>query len=103
MALAPGEMSIHNVRIAHGSGANASGDRRIGISLHYMPTRSRQLVGAWVSAALVRGQDRYHHFALTPVPSSDMDPVALAFHDKATRAVRDILYAGAEERTGRLG
>ncbi len=103
MALKPGEMSIHNVRIAHGSGANASDDRRIGISLHYMPTRSRQLVGAWDSAALVRGQDRYHHFALTPVPSGDRDPVALAFHDKATRAVRDILYAGAEERTGRLG
>jgi ectoine hydroxylase-related dioxygenase (phytanoyl-CoA dioxygenase family) len=103
MALAPGEMSIHNVRIAHASGANASDDRRIGVSLHYMPTRARQVVGEWDSAALVRGEDRYHHFAPTPVPSRDMDPEAVAFHERATRAVRDILYKGAPERTARLG
>ena len=103
MALEAGEMSIHNVRMAHASGPNLSDDRRIGVSLHYMPTRARQLVGAWDSAALVRGEDRYHHFAPTPVPSTDMDPVALAFHDKASRAVQDILFEGAEERTARLG
>jgi hypothetical protein len=61
------------------------------------------LVGAWDSAALVRGEDRYHHFTLTPVPSTDMDREALAFHEKASRAVRDILYKGAGERTARLG
>ncbi|MGI9383355.1 MAG: phytanoyl-CoA dioxygenase family protein, partial [Methyloligellaceae bacterium] len=35
MALAPGEMSIHNVRLAHASGPNNAGDRRIGISMHF--------------------------------------------------------------------
>ena len=103
MALEAGEMSIHNVRMAHASGPNLSDDRRIGVSFHYMPTRARQLVGAWDSAALVRGEDRYHHFALTPVPSTDMDPVALAFHEKATKAVQDILFEGAGERAARLG
>ena len=96
MALAPGQMSLHNVRLAHASGPNRSGDRRIGVSLHYMPTRSRQLAGEWDSAALVRGEDRYRHFAAAPVPGRDMDPEAVAFHERASTAVRDILFKGAE-------
>ena len=95
MALEPGEMSLHNVRLAHASGPNSSGDRRIGVSFHYMPTRSRQMVGSWDSAALVRGEDRFHHFATAPVPSRDMDPVAVAFHERASTAVREILFEGA--------
>lgn len=102
MALQPGEMSLHNVRLAHASGPNRSDDRRIGVSFHYMPTRSRQLVGAWDSAALVRGEDRYHHFAAAPVPSRDMDPEAVAFHEKASTAVREILFNGAERVRGTL-
>ena len=96
MALEPGQVSLHNVRLAHASGPNRSDDRRIGVSLHYMPTRSRQLVGEWDSAALVRGEDRYRHFTPTPVPSRDMDPVAVAFHERASNAVREILFSGAE-------
>ena len=33
MPLQPGEISLHNVRLAHASGPNRSSDRRIGISL----------------------------------------------------------------------
>ena len=95
MALEPGQMSLHNVRLAHASGPNRTDDRRIGVSFHYMPTRSRQLVGAWDSAALVRGVDRYRHFAPAPVPRFDMDPEAVAFHEKAATATREILFSGA--------
>ncbi len=103
MALGPGEMSVHNVRIAHASGPNSTDDRRIGVSLHYMPTRSRQMVGDWDSAALVRGRDDFHHFAPTPIPTCDMDPVAVAFHGRAVAALRDILFRGADQVTGRIG
>ena len=96
MALEPGQVSLHNVRLAHASGPNRSDDRRIGVSLHYMPTRSRQMVGEWDSAALVRGEDRHHHFIPTPRPARDMDPEAVAFHERASNAVRDILFEGAE-------
>jgi non-heme Fe2+,alpha-ketoglutarate-dependent halogenase len=96
MALQAGQMSIHNVRLAHASGPNNSADRRIGVSFHYMPTRSRQVVGEWDSAALVRGEDRFHHFVAAPVPSCDLDPEAVAFHQKASTAVRDILFKGAQ-------
>ena len=96
MALQPGQMSVHNVRLAHASGPNRANDRRIGVSFHYMPTRSRQVVGEWDSAALVRGKDRYQHFVSTPLPKCDMDPEAVAFHEQASTAVRDILFEGAE-------
>ncbi len=95
MPLQPGEISLHNVRLAHASGPNRSADRRIGLSLHYMPTGTKQTVGEWDSAALVRGEDRYGHFTLTPRPSEDFDPAAVAFHEKATQAVRDVLFKDA--------
>ena len=53
MPLAPGEISLHNVRLAHASSPNRSHDRRIGLSLHYMPTSTKQMAAEWDSAALV--------------------------------------------------
>ena len=97
MPLQPGEMSLHNVRLAHASGPNRSQDRRIGISLHYMPTQSQQMAGEWDSAALVRGEDRFGHFEHAPRPSKDFDPVAVQFHEKATNATREILFKDAKK------
>src|SRR4029453_15391031 len=37
IVLAPGEMSLHHVLMVHGSGANLSGDRRIGFAIRYIP------------------------------------------------------------------
>ena len=97
MPLKPGEISIHNGRLAHSSSPNRSDDRRIGLSLHYMPTTTRQIVGDWDSAALVRGEDGYGHFTHTPQPVRDFDPATVAFHEKAADAVRDILFHGADK------
>ena len=96
MALGPGQASLHNVGLAHASGPNRTGDRRIGISMHYISTRTRQTAGEWDSAALVRGEDRYGHFHIAPVPQRDFDPDALAFHERASGALRDILFRDAE-------
>jgi len=95
MPLAPGEMSLHNGRLAHASGPNGSTDRRIGLSLHYMPTNTRQIIGDWDSAALARGEDRYGHFTHTPRPKQDFDPEVVPFHEKATNAVRELLFKDA--------
>ena len=97
MPLEPGEISLHNVRLAHASGPNCSNDRRIGISLHYMPTHTKQTVGEWDTAALVRGEDRFGHFTIAPRPAKDLDPSAVLFHEKATDATRKILYKDAQE------
>lgn len=102
MPLHAGEMSLHNYCLAHGSGPNLSSDRRIGVSMHFMPPETKQVVGAWDCAALVRGTDRYGHFTPTPRPSGDFDPDAVAFHLRASGAMRDVLYAGAAKKLQRL-
>jgi non-haem Fe2+, alpha-ketoglutarate-dependent halogenase len=93
--LGPGQASLHNIRLAHASAPNRSGDRRIGISMHYIPTCTKQLAADWDSASLVRGEDRFHHFAPAPRPARDLDPEAIRFHAKASGAFRDILFKGA--------
>ncbi|MGE0824186.1 MAG: phytanoyl-CoA dioxygenase family protein [Candidatus Binatia bacterium] len=98
IVLQPGEMSLHNVRIAHASGPNRSDDRRIGLAIRYMPPQTRQQLGTWDSAALVRGQDRYGHFAHEPIPTKDFDPACVAFHAKTTENLLSLLYQGAEQR-----
>jgi len=102
MPLKTGEMSIHNYRLAHASGANTSDDRRIGISMHFMPPDTKQIVGSWDCAMLVRGQDRFGHFDPTPIPSCDFDPPAVAFHEKAAKAINEVLYSGAAVNDGKL-
>lgn len=102
MPLQPGQMSIHNYRIAHASGPNVAPDRRIGVSMHFMPPETEQIVGAWDSAALVRGEDPYGHFERTPRPAHDFDDAAVAFHERASQAFREVLYHGAQNNTGKL-
>jgi len=97
MPLETGQMSFHNVGIAHASRPNKSSDRRIGLSLHYMPTQTRQLNADWDSASLVRGEDQFGYFEHTPKPRYDFDPVTVAYHKKATEAMRDLLFQGAEK------
>jgi len=97
MPLEPGQASFHNVRSAHGSGPNTTDDRRIGLSLHYMPTHTSQTLAEWDSAALVRGEDRFDNFEHCPRPAHDFDPEAVEFHQRAAAALREIVYHGADQ------
>ncbi len=102
MPLQVGEMSLHNYRLAHASGPNNTDDRRIGVSMHFMPTETGQIVGNWDSAALVRGEDTFGNFTHTPIPAADFDEEAVAFHAKAAQAINEIVYTGADENTAKL-
>jgi chlorinating enzyme len=93
ITLRPGEMSLHHVRLVHGSPPNASDDRRIGFAIRYIPTYVAQAVGDG-SATLVRGEDRYRHFELEPRPMSDLDPDLMALHKRMTEQSARILYRG---------
>ena len=97
MPLQPGQASFHNVKSAHGSGPNNSTDRRIGLSMHYMPTHTNQLLSEWDSAALVRGEDTHHHFVHTPIPVRDFDPEAVSFHKRASDTLREIVYKDSQQ------
>jgi phytanoyl-CoA dioxygenase PhyH len=91
--LAPGEISLHHVRLVHGSPANPSNDRRIGFAIRYIPTRVSQVAGR-DSASLVRGVDRFHHFDLEPRPVAEMEPAMVRLHKQITERNAQILYRG---------
>lgn len=97
MPLSPGEMSLHHVRIVHGSKANRSDRRRIGVAIRYVPTYLRQTAGARDHASLVRGVDTYHHFDADPVPKSDLHEDAVAAHREITAEAEKILYRGTDK------
>lgn len=91
--LQPGEISLHHVRLVHGSPPNPSNDRRIGFAIRYIPTRVSQIAGE-DSATLVRGVDTYHHFEPEPQPTADMQPEFVALHRRIAERNAQILYRG---------
>jgi phytanoyl-CoA dioxygenase PhyH len=96
IVLAAGEMSLHHVLLVHGSRPNASGDRRIGFAIRYVPTRVRQLSDVRDSATLVRGRDSFGHFDLEPRPEADLSPDMLALHAEISDRQARILYKGTD-------
>ena len=91
--LQPGEMSLHHVRLVHGSAPNPSNERRIGFAIRYIPTSVSQVEGE-DSATLVSGVDHEHHFEPEPRPTRDMDPAFVALHKRITERNAKILYRG---------
>ena len=78
LVLEPGQMSLHHVKIFHGSHRNRADDRRIGFAVRYLPPHVHQAVGA-DSATLVRGEDRFGYFELEPAPAADQAPGPVAY------------------------
>ncbi|WP_428535637.1 phytanoyl-CoA dioxygenase family protein [Rhodopila sp.] len=91
LPLAAGEMSLHHVRLIHGSDPNPSALRRIGFAIRYIPTTVRQVAGSHDHATLVRGEDRHGHFEPEQRPDADMSPSAVAYHQMVTGAHAAIL------------
>lgn len=96
LELEPGEISLHHVRLIHGSDPNPSDERRIGFAIRYLPTHVRQVAGSHDSATLVRGVDRYGNFEPEPRPQADLCPEAVAFHAKITGQHAAILMRGTD-------
>ncbi len=86
IALQAGEMSLHHIKLVHGSEPNQSNDRRIGLAIRYIPTYVRQ-TKVRDAAMLVHGTDKYGHF--------DNEPQAARGHGCGG--------AGRTRRVGRAG
>lgn len=71
IVLRPGQMSLHDVAIVHGSRANTSDKPRIGIAARYMPPEVVQDGNVRQLALLVRGEDDYSHVDLIDPPQHD--------------------------------
>jgi ectoine hydroxylase-related dioxygenase (phytanoyl-CoA dioxygenase family) len=91
LPLQPGEMSLHHVRLIHGSEPNPSTNRRIGFAIRYVPTYVRQAAGLRDSATLVRGVDQYGHFEPEQRPEFDMAPAAQAHHAQVMARINQVL------------
>src|SRR5262249_1006726 len=96
LAMGAGEMSLHHIKLVHGSDANRSDDRRIGFSIRYIPTYVRQ-TKVRDSAMLLRGTDNYHLCAPEPRPKAALDEAALAAHAEAIGRQVRALYQGPEK------
>ena len=94
LELAPGEMSLHHVKLIHGSEPNPSPRRRIGLAVRYIPTCVRQTAGEVDSATLVRGSDAFGHFKPEQRPLADLSEAALAHHAQVTGDSSRILMRG---------
>ena len=80
LLLAQGEMSLHHIKVVHGSRPNRSDGPCILFSIRYVaphvcpPEPLRR-------ATLVRGHGLYGYFEPDPVPTRDMEPEIVAFVD----------------------
>lgn len=100
VVLEPGEMSLHHVRLIHGSRPNNSNGRRIGYAIRYAAPHLHQIYSDEDSATLVRGEDRFGHFALEPRPTCDLDATALDRHQHILEIHSKILYRGTDGNLG---
>ncbi len=99
--LQPGEMSLHHVKLVHGSMPNRSDDRRIGFAVRYVPSYVRQVAGPKDSAILVRGSDPDGNFEPEEPPAFDLDPEAVTRHQAIMARQQQILYRGTDTKTFR--
>lgn len=85
VVLAPGEISLHHVKLIHGSAPNRSTDRRIGFAIRYIPTYVRQVANGTDAALLVRGRDDYGHFEAEMPPPRDLTAAEAVAIDEQQR------------------
>ncbi|MEZ5669371.1 MAG: phytanoyl-CoA dioxygenase family protein [Alphaproteobacteria bacterium] len=96
IVLEPGEMSLHHVRIVHGSAPNRAAHPRFGFAIRYIPTYCRQ-ARARTFAALARGTDAYGHFDQPPRPDAPLSEAAWSAHAESLARINAVMMAGATQ------
>jgi hypothetical protein len=95
--LEPGEASLHDALILHGSNANRTSGRRVGFSLRYIPASLAHAGPGENSATLVRGRN-LSNFALEREPEGEFHPAAMARHRDVFRRAMSTIFEGGEKR-----
>lgn len=95
--LRPGQFSFHHTCVVHQSQPNRTDERRIGIALSYIPTRTRYIGKRRMPACLVRGSDVHGHFDLQPRPQTDFGEIETRRHDTTFRAYIESFYEQLDE------
>lgn len=97
VVLQPGEMSLHHGKVFHGSHANGSSDRRIGLAIRYISPDMKQTVAEKTTAKLVAGKDSFGHFRLVDRPRGVVHADDLASVRENLRIQQEFLFAGVEK------
>lgn len=87
-----GEMSLHHVRLIHGSTPNKTDDRRIGMVLRYCATHVMQ-TKVRDTAVLVAGEDTFGNFDLLPKPRIEFGESELACQRDALKRAHRALHS----------
>jgi len=95
--LRPGQVVFHHESVVHGSQPNRSDRPRIGFSIHYCAPHVRETRFDGATAMLLRGENRYGHWAPDPEPAADYDEACIQammdmrqkFLDAANRKVAE--------------
>ena len=102
LVLEPGEMSLHHVRIFHGSNSNDSNAIRIGFAIRYIPAYTSQ-EGGRTFAELVRGEDRFSNFDTPTPPTVEMGEEEWAIQQESLKRLNSILLDGAMQQSKVIG
>jgi non-haem Fe2+, alpha-ketoglutarate-dependent halogenase len=103
--LAPGQCSVHNLLVVHGSGVNHTDAPRISFAIDYLATSVRPHGGNEDCALLVAGQDSHGNFRLE-IPAGRQPVVAGAAQFRRSVLARMSRLSSVAERnlaTGLLG
>ncbi|MGC2398657.1 MAG: phytanoyl-CoA dioxygenase family protein [Acidobacteriaceae bacterium] len=89
LVLAPGEMSLHHIGIAHGSKANTADYARVGIAVRYIAPEVIQNGSERQIVQLVRGEDAYGNFQIV-APPEDSASAAKIRNEAEQRMLRNV-------------
>ena len=102
LILEPGEISLHHVRIFHGSNSNVSNSVRIGFAMRYIPAHTIQ-EGGRTFAELVRGDDCYSNFDTPRPPAIEMGEEEWAVQQESLKRLNGILLDSASQQIKVIG
>jgi ectoine hydroxylase-related dioxygenase (phytanoyl-CoA dioxygenase family) len=93
VVLAPGQMSLHHVKIAHNSEPNRAAHRRAGFAIRYVAPHVRQQKPVRDTATLVFGRDLSGHFDPEPAPHGELLDEDIANHQRHWLANQALMKA----------
>ena len=95
-ALATGGMSLHHGLMIHGSGANTSDDRRIGVVMRFLSPHVKKPNNAPDYGVAMRGNCDTGNFTLCHAPKGLFHPEDLLIYEEIRTEQAKVMMAGAE-------
>ena len=93
-----GQMSLHHVRIFHGSKPNLTNTPRIGLAMRFIPTHVKQN-GGRTFTLLVGGHDEFNHFDRPNLPKTELGADEWEMHQESLKRMNSVLFKDSAQAT----